>query len=479
MRRFILDNDGSNLYANLAGDLDEGIAETIADCPGEVTTVMMCSAAGTCYYPTKVGNLVPNIPTLTKAVASGRDPLGEVMRGLRGAGKEVFITLRMNDVHNPTEEWNLPPVRRRHPDAIVGADEVKAGRAEWMSYCMDYERPEVRAYMLALIEEQVARYADVLHGFQLDWMRFPRHLCGKGEEVWARRGALTDFVREVRHILDRRGKRMLLSVRTPVTPEHCRNMGLDVQAWAREKLIDLLVVCPFLTTHWDIPIGAFREWMGAGDGRIGSGPPIYAGLDFHFGRQSHHIESLRGVAASFYNNDADGVYLFNFPCWIEYLAARPYHWLEGLGRPETVRRPMLVAVNHARHRIGGVDPAAPIPCKLAPGASVTLPLLVPALGLPARRAVALVVSRGDVALRINDTPARAVLSEQDTTSPHRPEIFLEFVDQTWDKNGRPGQQDGRVFRVDPGTLRPGNNTLAITNTADRELEIDRVNLGLW
>lgn len=471
MHRFILDSDGSNLFSNLPPNVDEGIAETVADCPPEVTTYMLCSAAGTTYYPSKVASMVNNIPSLTAAVARGRDLFGDTLRALRDSGREIFITLRMNDVHNPTEEWNVPRVRKEHPNCVVGADEIIAGKSQWMSYCLDYAKPEVRGYMLDLVAEQLDRYGDLIHGFQLDWMRFPRHLAGNAEQVWAHRDAITNFTVQVRAMMN--AKRKLLSARVPVTPECCRFMGMDVAEWTRRGLVDLIVACPFLTTHWDVRTDDFRRWIAP------SKVPIYAGVEFHFGRQSHHPESLQGIAACHYHNHADGIYLFNFACWIEYHAARPYHWLHGLDRPGTLKKPMLVAVDHRRHRIEGVDPQAPLPASLAPGASVQLPLLVPALALPARRAIVLIESRGDVALTINGAATPEVRSEQASAGMHRPEIFLEFVDQTWDKNGRPGQEDCRIFRAATSGLVAGVNTLKVTNLTDSPMEIGRVTMGFW
>ena len=140
---------------------------------------------------------------------------------------------------------------------------------------------------------------------------------------------------------------------------------------------------------------------------------------------------------------------------------------------------MLIAVDHQRHRIKHVDPDAPLPATLEPGAWVDLPLLVPALALPARRAIVLIESRGDVTLSINGVSTPEVRSEQGSAGMHRPEIFLEFVDQTWDKNGRPGQDDCRIFRAAVGGLHAGVNVLRVTNATAAKMEIGRVTMGLW
>jgi hypothetical protein len=475
MRRFLLDNDGSNLFYNLGDDPAAAVDEAVRECPASVTTYLQCSGAGSSYWPTRIGHVDPRATGLVAAHARGIDPLGMLLRGLKASGKETFITLRMNDVHNPTDadQWNTPRIRQEHPDVIVGADEVRAGRAEWMSYCLDYGRDEVRRWTLSLLEEQVALYGGVVDGFQLDWMRFPRHLSGAPDQVWERRGVISDFMADVRAVLGKSGRQLLLSARVPTSPAGCRRLGFDLADWGARGLVDFLVACPFLTTEWHVPVEDLRAWSGGAF-------PVYAGFDFGFGEQSHFSESLRGACSALYDCGADGIYLFNFPCWTEYLAARPYHWLRGLDTPGgAAEKPLLLAVDHSRHRLSGIDQAAPLPAPLAAEAETVLPVWVPARTLPAWRSLCLIQSGGDVGLSLNGQPAAPANWWPQTSSAHRSEIFVEFVDQYWNKDARPRPEDCRAFRVDPASLRPGWNQLAVANRTGNDLEIRRVNLALW
>ena len=138
--RFLLDNDGSNLFYNLTDDVERDIQDAVHECPAEVTTYLLCAGAGTFYYPTRVGEVAPNAAPLLAAHQRGMDPFGLILRALRRAGKEVFITYRMNDVHNPDapDQWNTSRFKREHPEAIVDAEAVREGRADWMCYCLDY-----------------------------------------------------------------------------------------------------------------------------------------------------------------------------------------------------------------------------------------------------------------------------------------------------------------------------------------------------
>ena len=57
---------------------------------------------------------------------------------------------------------------------------------------------------------------------------------------------MTDLMRRLRAMMDeegaRRGRPILLSVRTPDSAEYCRALELDVRTWMKEGLIDAWVV---------------------------------------------------------------------------------------------------------------------------------------------------------------------------------------------------------------------------------------------
>jgi hypothetical protein len=477
MKRFLLDDDGCNFLGNLSAGVEADVEEVVRECPPQVTTYLVCCGAATTFWPTRVGCVNTRYPELVAAHARGLDPLGMWLRRLKAAGKETFLTLRMNDVHHPTAEdgWNVPRPRRENPDCIVGLEEVRSGKPKgWMSWCMDYTRPEVRGHQLALIRELVELYGATIDGLQLDWMRFPRHLSGSPERVWKKRQVLTDFTAEVRKVLDSSGKRLLLGARVPTTPAGCRHAGMDVGEWARRKLVDLLVVCPFLTTDWTVPVGEFRKLLG------GSKVSVYAGFDLGFGPQVHFPESLRGICTSLYEAQPDGLYLFNIPCWIERLAARPYHWLAGLDDPKSAAaKPLLFSVNHQRSRVEGVDQPAVIPLAIAPGATAEVALHLPAAALPAWRAMVHVECGADLALAVNGRAAPQRLARDYGGGPHRSEVFVEFVNHYRPKTLRAVPADCRQFRVDPASLRAGENRLLFTNTTASPARLERLNLALW
>lgn len=126
--------------------------------------------------------------------------------------------------------------------------------------------------------------------------------------------AMTAFVREARAIArregERRGRPLLLTARVPSRLAHCRWMGLDPVAWAREGLLDFLTAsCVF--HDFPLPLADFRAALG-GTFRL----PLYAAIENGIGRasgrefRSHAM--YRAAAAHLHAEGADGIYLFNF-----------------------------------------------------------------------------------------------------------------------------------------------------------------------
>lgn len=238
----------------------------------------------------------------------GIDPYARWLARCRKCGIKPWLSLRMNDVHfvdNPDHPihsrfWKEHPEYRRDP------------KDKYNGQALDYGRPEVRAYNLAYVREMIFRYD--LDGFELDWMRNPFYFkSGQEKEGLA---ILTEFTSEVRDLLQQREKQLghaiELSARVPVHPETAQGLGFDVDAWASRKLIDRLVVMPFLFTQFDMPIERWKQLLSGHQVAVEAGlmisvVPYAGGLAL-----SHSMETARGAAISFLDRGADRIYLFNF-----------------------------------------------------------------------------------------------------------------------------------------------------------------------
>ncbi|MEO6875652.1 MAG: hypothetical protein ABI222_12605 [Opitutaceae bacterium] len=467
--RFLIDHDGHLLFSTLTTNFRADVDEEVREIPANVTTYLLCSGAGRFYFPTKVGLVDPNLKQLIAEHAKGNDPFGYFLQQLKASGRETFVTFRMNDVHNPTAEnhWNMPLVREQHPDLIARPEAAARGDPEWMNWSLDFSRPEASAYVEAMLREVVERYAANMDGLQLDWMRFPRHLSGVGEEVWAKRAYLTHIVEMARTLTRAHG--LKLSIRVPSSLRGCHVLGLDVADWVKRDLVDFVTVSDFLDTDYEMPIREFRDVLGP---KI----PIYASVEIEHGWQFHCPESLRGAATGLYDSGADGISLFNFVVRYQF-GAVPYDWLVGLESPATAaRKPLLFSMPVNKYR-KEMDLPGLLPISVPAHSAVTLPLPVPPLALPAWRTrllieadAPLVVSLGGHAIELIPTL-------------HPTEMFVEFIPPAniiSNLGGhRPARDQSHFYRFEPALLHVGANTLELRNDTAQPIEVRRVNLGLW
>jgi hypothetical protein len=227
-------------------------------------------------------------------------------------GISPWISMRMNDVHNVDDEslfihsdyWKEHPELRR----------VDYRFNELTDRAFDYGKKEVRDHHFKLIEE-IAELYD-MDGLELDWMRHGYHFRPgfEGEGI----NILTGFMTEVRHLLDKweskRGHGIKLGVRVPSRPQTSLGLGMDAVTWAREGLIDMLVVTPFWETiETDMPMELWKQLL------HGSNVILAAGLEILMRpypeselRICNSLETVRGAAISLLDRGADRIYLFNY-----------------------------------------------------------------------------------------------------------------------------------------------------------------------
>ncbi|HIJ72945.1 MAG TPA: family 10 glycosylhydrolase [Candidatus Hydrogenedentes bacterium] len=443
-RRFLFNNDGTNLFfrADLTLEL---IHAHVDECPKEITTYLLCpNGYQKMMYPSRHEEMVI-VPAFRKLVEEGVDPFGAFLERVKQRGFETFVTFRINEVHNvhtPAFE-QLSDFWRAHPEYRVERGEKPK---DWMAQCLDFSLEPVREYTLALLREIIEKYD--IDGIELDFMRFPRHLSGIPGEVWEKRGDLTELVARTRAAADaraeQRGRPFLVAVRIPTSLVGCRHLGVNVAEWTRRGLVDFVTVSPFLSTDFFMPIEEVREAMG------GHAVPIYAGIEFGYSGNAHSEASIRAAALGLYDSGADGIYLFNFPCWREGNVEPPFEWLPQLRDPNLMKgKGLLFPLNKNIHRIPNIDLPVPLPIHLAPSETGTLPLWLPA------------------SIRADDAePDAAVLK----LSP------VQDLDVTFNGAKLQGIQD--AFSVAPGLLKPGNNTITMTNHADEAVIVDGLALEI-
>jgi hypothetical protein len=235
-------------------------------------------------------------------------------------GMEVWGSLRMNDIHDALRAGTLQdaddPVKAQHPEWMLEPPESRelpdevSERMMWTA--LNFALPEVRDYRLAYIERSAA--AHDFDGYELDFTRSIFYFSlGEG-----RVGAplMTDLVRRTRSLLDSigrtRGRPYTFVVHVTDSPRTSLELGLDVATWLEEGLVDVLVVGMGYTQY----VLKLAEWL---DLARPSGVPVYPSINTnaHGGqwmklsdRPVYH-EALRAASAYYWQEDANGIYLFN------------------------------------------------------------------------------------------------------------------------------------------------------------------------
>lgn len=273
------------------------------DQPGsQVDCIGWCVDEGNiAAYPSRV---LPELqyPTLLRWRREGVDIVQKLVEESHRRNLEAFWEHRLNgadrevDVTTPARH----PLKEQHPDWLLEGSWWKPGL--W-----NFAVPEVRQYKLAVLREVAERYD--FDGISLDFGRHPPFLpVGR---QWEQRDALTDFVRQVRLMLQevaaRRNRPCLLAVRVADTVPGCHFDGIDIETWVGQNLIDQIVIG---TRSIQVDLAGFRKIT------AGSHVRLYPCLDQHHSPDGYHAvaapEFLRGVAANWWSQGADGIATFNF-----------------------------------------------------------------------------------------------------------------------------------------------------------------------
>ncbi len=338
-------------------------------------------------YDTKVGDVAGKIPvpgaprsdlerwaTVWNNIKSfmdrGTDPLKFICDWGHGVGREVFASFRMNMVQDSWRPNFNTQWKRDHPDYCLGErgmgtnSDNEDERLCWSA--LDWEHEAVRDQRLALIEEICSRY-DV-DGMELDFWRWPilfkptmYHEPVEQKQI----DMMTDFMRKTRRrtmeIDAERDRPLILAPRVFDTLEINRRMGLDVEAWLEEGLLDILVVGGSYN-HFSLPVSDWVDLAHKHD------VPLYACL---YGRNG--LEHDLAVASYYWSCGADGVYTFNlrFP--------RDLDFIHEFGDAETIsHKPKRYVMNHSITSTCLQNGAAPglLPVRLEAGSPTSARLLV-------------------------------------------------------------------------------------------------------
>jgi hypothetical protein len=330
-RRIIYNNDGDDIWAKDADTVDKFLAVRHEPLVGtQVDSIFYCTTQSFNLFThdtrvaevflSREGSFADN--HLQAFLDRKTDPLRMSCAFARRHGLEVIWTLRMNDIHDAwtpqfVSQWKKADARRIM-SSLEKAKSYNDRRRLWS--LVDFEHPDVEPRLLAIVEEVLRNFP--VDGVELDFLRAPFYFrtAYEGMPVTDKQaGILTRLVRNARKLVlresERQGKPFLLTVRVPATAGLCRRIGVDIEAWLKAKLIDVLALGGGYVA-FDQPVAALIE--------LGHkyAVPVYpclsqSGLMYRAPRGKGEPQpraAWNGAALRFWEAGADGIYVFNlFP----------------------------------------------------------------------------------------------------------------------------------------------------------------------
>ena len=379
---------------------------------------------------------------------NGPDGLDAYIELCRKNNFGAFWAMRMNDTHDASRgahgmmRWKSNLWKQAHPEYLAANRGDPTPYGQWSS--LDYARPEVREKVFRVLEE-VCRNNEI-DGLMLDFFRhlptFKTTILG-GEATSQELEMLTDLFRRIRAMADeigaKRGRPILIAIRAPDSLQYSRALGLDIERWMKDDLIDIWIASGYFR---------LRDWSRTVATAHQHGVQVWASIDESriTGREDRNsLEIYRGRIMNAWHAGVDAVWLFNF----FYRPDDPqFKLLHEAGDPKVLSRKDKTYVAEARGRHGAgqylkdgdrfftrpptVSPSAPT--TLEPNDSVAIQLQVGDDIASARRqghAVRVTLrfqarpgnGKDDLAVRLNDVALKNVGYDGDwVTYDVRPEL---------------------------------------------------------
>lgn len=324
-RRIIMNNDGND-----ARGLKEGEAKTPSAFLERRSNALVGSQVDAIFYCTGVFNLYTHKSTETELrghgdreqldwawelTKQGTDSLTLITGFGHEQGMEVFWSMRMNDTHDSGDKALLCQWKQDHPEYLMGnkSDKFPHGGGRWSA--VNYDLPEVRQKVFRIFEDVCSRYD--IDGIELDFFRHPVYFKPQmtGEPVTQEQcDAMTELLRSIRNmtinVAAKRNRPLLIAVRVPDSLGFAKGIGLDLERWLQEDLIDIVVgTCYFHFEPWENLVALGKKFN----------TPVYACLSASRIVSPKNPES-GGVdmipiwyaeAANAWNAGVDGIYTFN------------------------------------------------------------------------------------------------------------------------------------------------------------------------
>lgn len=310
-----------------------------------IKTIMWSIACGSdiMNYPTQVADnfgwrTTPydNSPEWSNRVNFGRawaqqgyDPVMVSANKVKSMGKYFVPSYRMNDDHFVVDPYNYPMTGSfwlSNTDKTIGSSPV-AGYD--YSNLLSYAYPEVRNYRMAVINEAIDRYANVMDGFELDFNRVQIFFSPGTAQTNA--PLITQMVQQVRAKLDQvaaaKGRPQYLFVRVPPALHNNQWAGLEVDKWIQQGMVDVVLPSQLQTLSHDMPITPFVGYSQSSGSGVKVMPSLYPRTNYGYkfvarptatsysGEPNYRVadaEQTRGAVSNYRYMGATGFQAYNY-----------------------------------------------------------------------------------------------------------------------------------------------------------------------
>ena len=410
-RRVIFNGDSAVLMHPGASTVEGFLAPRLEALPGTpVTTISWSILSGDApSYDSRVQPIYGDgqqlerpeymstyAANLKALVDAGTCPLKIVTDFAHEHGMEAFASVRMNDVHDSFVKGHLSRWKLDHREFLVSTRGLQTAIAEpafpgsrvanLYATALDFTHQVVRDRKFEIIEEVCLRYD--LDGVELDFIRHPvlfKSIFEGGTITPEQVSLMTAFIRRIRGRMDEigeeRGRPLLLSVRSPDDLELSLGIGLDLDAWMREGLVDMLILGGGYA-HFSLPVAKMARAAHA------YGVPLYPCVN-NPGQlmDGKGTEMTRALATKWYAGGADGIYFWNLTApWEQIrdearwraLRKRVYACLDGIDDPKALegKEKIYSAAEEVWFPYAFISSRGRLPAPLEPGVPTRFPIVI-------------------------------------------------------------------------------------------------------
>jgi len=323
-RRIIYNDDGGKMKNMTHSSIESYLSSRLARLEDtQVDSVFFCGHddwAGAFYESEVDGVELRASSALRQLLCEGIDPMQETIDFCHQNNIDIFYSFRMNDIHD-SFSGNIGQLKQDHPEWLLGnkdrdhppVDTSNRTLKECIWSSLNYDLPPVREHIMRFIREAIERWE--WDGLELDYGRnaslFPAVFEGRSATDEDRK-TLTIFQRQIREranaaALNRR-RPCLIAVVVPETIEKARHVGIDIERWLEEDLVDIIIAgngyIPFSPAAFEMISVGRRH-----------GVPVHIKVNANTGGSGHpyhnYIELWRACATNAIESGSDGIYLFN------------------------------------------------------------------------------------------------------------------------------------------------------------------------